>query len=178
MHVIKDAGQIRITTFAGKTSTIQSVIATNEKDDLALLKVERYESDDILELERATPVEGETILVLSNPQGSPWKVTRGRMGLLWAFGGFSGRLQISATISPGSSGGPVLNEQGRVVGIAAMHIPSEEDLNFAVPVESLKALLQSSTNLSTNVQVSLQGSGLPTHPRNLSSAKRSPTVSY
>lgn len=150
LHVIKDAGHIRIKTFAGKTSTVQNVIAADEKDDLALLQTEGSLSDSILQLEDAPPVEGDAIVVLSNPQGSPWKVTRGRVGLLWEFGGSSGRIQITAEILPGSSGGPVVNEQGRVVGVAAMHIPSAEDLNFAVPTESLKALLQVSTSSASN----------------------------
>jgi len=150
MHVIKNAVHIRITTLAGKTSAVQSVIAADEKNDLALLRVESSPNDNILTLEEVAPVEGEAIVVVSNPQGSPWKVTRGQVGLLWEFGGSSGRIQISASILPGSSGGPVVNEQGRVVGVAAMHIPSTEDLNFAVPAESLKALLHVSTSFASN----------------------------
>lgn len=149
MHVIKDAGHIRITTFDGKTSTVQNVIAANEKADLALLQMKNSLTDAILQLEDTAPVEGEAIIVLSNPQGSPWKITRGRVGPLWEFAGTSSRIQITAAIFPGSSGGPVVNEQGRVIGVAAMHLDSAEDLNFAVPAESLKAL-QASTSVATN----------------------------
>lgn len=150
MHVIKEADHIRITTFDGQISTVLSVFAANDKDDLALLKVDRSSTDSRLELEDLAPVEGQRIIVVSNPQGSHWKITRGQIGLLWEFGGNSSRIQISAPIFPGSSGGPVINEQGRVVGVVAMHIPSDTDLNFAVPVESLRALMNISAGLASN----------------------------
>jgi S1-C subfamily serine protease len=150
MHVIREAEHIRITTFEGQTRTVLSVLAANDKDDLALLKVDRSSTDNRLELEDLAPVEGQQIIVVSNPQGSYWKITRGQVGLLWEFGGNSSRIQISAPIFPGSSGGPVVNEQGRVVGVVAMHIPSDTDLNFAVPVESLKALMNISTTFASN----------------------------
>lgn len=150
MHVLKDAERIRITTFDGKVSTALKVIAANEKDDLALLRVESSLTNDILELEDTAAVEGDEIAVLSSPQGSPWKITRGQVGLLWSFGGSSGRIQVTASILPGSSGGPVVNEQGRVVGVAAMHIPSADSLNFAVPAENLKSLLRESKSFASN----------------------------
>jgi serine protease Do len=140
LHVIKGASQIRIETFAGTTVTVQAVAATNETTDLALLRIARPCPDSaFLQLAPAT-VEGESIMLVSNPQGSRWKVTRGNVGLLWEFGGLGTRLQISAAISPGSSGGPVVNERGQVIGIASLHVDSADDLNFAVPVASLKDL--------------------------------------
>ena len=46
-------------------------------------------------------MEGEAVMLLSNPQGSRWKITRGNVGLLWEFSGFRTRLQITAAITPG-----------------------------------------------------------------------------
>jgi serine protease Do len=141
MHVIKGASQIRIETFAGTTTTVQSVVATNEKNDLALLRIAQpCPNSAILQLVAAPPVEGESIVLVSNPQGSRWKVTRGNVGMVWEFAGIGTRLQITAAISPGSSGGPVVNERGQVIGIASLHANSADDLNFAVPVESLRDL--------------------------------------
>jgi serine protease Do len=150
MHVIKGAAHVRITTVDGKTCNVQSVVTADECDDLALLQVEGSAANEVLQLADTSALEGQAVTLVSSPQGSPWKVTRGHLGLLWAFGGSSSRIQISASILPGSSGGPVINEQGRVIAIAAMHIPSAEELNFAVPVECLKAFLQASPTLASN----------------------------
>jgi serine protease Do len=145
MHVIKAASSIRISTFEGKTGIVRKVIAANEKTDLALLQVESSLAAAVLQVEAAPPVEGEAIIVLGNPQGSPWKVTRGRIASFWQFAGSGGRLQITAEIFRGSSGGPVVNEHGRVIGIAAMHLAGGDDVNFAIPAENLRAI-QASTS--------------------------------
>jgi S1-C subfamily serine protease len=140
LHVIKGAGQIRIETFAGTTATVQSVTATDETSDLALLRIGRPCPDSAFLQLAGASFEGESVTLVSNPQGSRWQVTRGTTGMLWKFGGIGARLQISATIAPGSSGGPVVNELGQVIGIASLHVDSVDNLNFAVPVKSLKDL--------------------------------------
>lgn len=140
LHVVNHAGEIRIKTFAGKTFTVQTIVATDAYSDLALLQVSEPQVDSVLQVESATPVEGESIILLSNPQGSHWKITQGRVGRIWQFESSGRRMQITADIFPGSSGGPVLNQQGHVVGIAVMRMDSADDLNFAVPAESLRTL--------------------------------------
>ena len=141
LHVIKDANQIRLETFSGTTATVQSIVAINKETDLALLRLEQPCPDiAILPLVSTPPHEGEAVMLVSSPQGSRWKVTRGNVGLLWEFSGFRTRLQITAAIAPGSSGGPVVNEQGEVIAIAALFMHSVDDLNFAVPVASLRNL--------------------------------------
>jgi serine protease Do len=142
MHVIKDAGLIRIQTLDGNTITALNVVAVNVREDLALVQMEAPTADaTILQLADSAPVEGEAILVMSNPRGSQWKLTRGQVGPVWQFKGTGKRIQITASILPGSSGSPIVNKEGHVVGVAAMHMESStDDLNFAVPAESLKAL--------------------------------------
>jgi S1-C subfamily serine protease len=149
LHVLKNASLIRIETFAGKTITVQTVVATDPGSDLALLQMNATCTDTTLQVEDATPVEGESIIVLSNPEGSHWKITRGQVGPIWEFENVGKRMQITASILPGSSGGPVLNQKGHVIGIAVMHTGSADDLNFAVPAERLK-VLQASASAAGN----------------------------
>ena len=149
-HVISNASEIRIRTFAGKTFTVQKIVGTDAGSDLALLQMENACSNAItLQVEDESPAEGESIILLSNPQDSHWKVTHGRVGRIWQFESIGRRLQITARIFHGSSGSPVLNQQGHVIGIAVMRLDSSEDLNFAVPVESLK-VLQASIGVAGN----------------------------
>lgn len=140
-HVLKHARQIRIKTFEGTTLEVQAVLATNDKTDLAVLKIARTDLNPaVLQLEDAVPVEGEPIILISHPKGSRWKISRGNLGQTWEFTGIGPRIEITAAIRPGSSGGPVINDQGRVIGIAVMHVAGAADLNFVVPGESLRAL--------------------------------------
>ena len=141
LHVINSASEIRISTFTGRKIFVDSVLAIDKVSDLALLQLNAPCSDvATLGLEDAEPLEGDSVIVVSNPLGSHWQVTVGEVGAIWDFFDIGKRMQITADLLPGSSGGPVLNLQGRVIGIAAMHTGSGDDLNFAVPAERLKAL--------------------------------------
>lgn len=141
LHVIERATTIRIQTFAGKAFTVQTIIATDEGADLALLQMDAScVNATPLQIADKSPTEGEPIILVSNPQGSGWQVSPGAVGRIWQFINFGKRLQITAGVFPGSSGGPVLNQQGQVVGIAVMSMTSSDNLNFAVPVENLKSL--------------------------------------
>jgi S1-C subfamily serine protease len=151
LHVINHASEIRIRTFAGKTFTVQTIVATDASSDLALLQMEDSCSNPTtLQVQDKLPTEGESIVLLSNPQGSHWKVVPGRVGRSWQFENIGRRLQITADILPGSSGGPVLNQQGQIVGIAVMRMASADDLNFAVPAENLR-ILQTSASVTGNL---------------------------
>jgi S1-C subfamily serine protease len=148
LHVIKEAALIRIEMFDGVTRNLQKVVAVNEKADLALLQLERTEGAvEFLQVADSAPAEGEPILVMSNPRGCQWKLTQGEVGPTWQFKDTGKRIQITALILPGSSGGPVVNQEGRVVGIAAMHMEGSDDLNFVVPAQSLRTL-QASTGVA------------------------------
>ena len=140
-HVVKGASHIRVETFNRINSTVTTVLATDEKSDLAILLLAvPLPQSTILSLKTAPPTEGDSITVISNPRGSQWQVTSGSTGLLWEFKGLGERLQITAGISPGSSGAPVIDAEGKVVGIASMYFNSIESLSFAVPVARLQAL--------------------------------------
>lgn len=140
-HVIKTARTIRIKTFSGKTSTVRSVIIANDQSDLALLRVENPEPETIsLELDRSNPIEGEPVTLISNPLNSRWKISYGQVHQIWDFNNAGKRIEISASVMPGSSGGPVINQQGRVIGVAVMHVTSADDLFFAIPSSSVLEL--------------------------------------
>ena len=78
LHVLDGASQTRIKTFDGKTYDVQGIVAVNEKRDLALLEVSVPFSNVLaLETEESAPRAGEEIIVVSNPLGAQWKVSRG-----------------------------------------------------------------------------------------------------
>jgi S1-C subfamily serine protease len=165
-HVISHASQIRVTTFSGKTFSIQTIGATDERSDLAILDLDGPHSEAILPLMPGIPAEGESIILLSNPKGSHWKVTHGRVGKIWQFENIGTRMQITAGVFPGSSGGPVLNHQGQVVAIAVMRMDGADNLNFAVPADSLK-ILQASASIAGN-----RAGPTPTNPADCTNFSR------
>ena len=150
LHVVNTASQIHISTFTGKTFTAAVILAADKNSDLALLQLNAPCIDaTALALAEVEPLEGQPVMLVSNPLGAHWRVTVGEVGAPWSFFEIGERLQITADVLPGSSGGPVLNLEGHVIGIAVMHVESNDNLNFAVPVARLREL-QASTATRTS----------------------------
>lgn len=116
------------------------IVDVSEANDLALITVSA--PLPALQLESQRPQIGEPVLVLGSPLGLGGTVTS---GIVSAFRNEDGLdyLQFSAPISPGNSGGPVINERGAVVGIAVAKLVGQgaEGLGFAIPTGRLCAAL-------------------------------------
>ena len=143
-HVIAGAAR-GIAKLVDKPTTyaIEGIIATDEENDLAILEV-RLRSIQPLPLGDSNTVNiGETVYVAGNPKG--WKGTFSD-GIISSRREMDAkkRLQMTAPISPGSSGGPVLNREGEVIGVSFMTIEGGQNLNFAIPSNYLKELLDRS----------------------------------
>jgi S1-C subfamily serine protease len=91
---------------------------------------------------------GDQVYVVGNPEGLEGTFSQGIVSGIRTFDSDS-ILQITAPISPGSSGGPVLDSVGNVIGIAVATFKSGQNLNFAVPVSYLKSLLSKSGSAPT-----------------------------
>ena len=126
------------------TYTIEGVTATDKTNDLALLKV-RVSGINPLPLGNSSDVKiGETVYVAGNPKGLEGTFSNGIISSRrdqYA----KERLQMTAPISPGSSGGPVLNSKGEVIGVSFMTLVGGQNLNFAIPSRYLTELLTKST---------------------------------
>ena len=142
-HVVEDATTAyAMSVDEGTRYNIEGIIAMNPKQDLVILKVSGKGSP--LPLGDSNIVQvGESIYVTGNPEG--WTGTFS-VGVVSSFQmRYVGkRLQITAPVSPGSSGGPVLNDKAEVIGIvyAGHSGPDAQNLNLAIPVNYLKALLK------------------------------------
>ena len=126
------------------TYTIEGVTATDQTNDLALLKVTVYGIKP-LPLGNSSDVKiGETVYVAGNPKGLEGTFSNGIISSR-RDKYTKERLQMTAPISPGSSGGPVLNSKGEVIGISFMTLVGGQNLNFAIPSRYLTELLTKST---------------------------------
>ena len=126
------------------TYTIAGVTATDKTNDLALLKV-TVSGIKPLPLGNSSDVKiGETVYVAGNPRGLEGTFSDGIISSR-RDQDTKERLQMTAPISPGSSGGPVLNSKGEVIGVSFMTLVGGQNLNFAIPSRYLTELLTEST---------------------------------
>ena len=151
-HVIAGAahGTAKI---VGKTRTylIQGIIAIDVDNDLALLQVTIPDVKP-LRLGDSNKVRiGDQVYVAGSPQGLEGTFSDGIISRI-SKGEGKEYLQMTAPISPGSSGGPVLNSKGKVIGVAFMAIEEGQNLNFAIPSKYIKALLNTKGTLTPLAQ--------------------------
>lgn len=137
-HVVGKASRVEIARPGQKPVQVRSIMATDKEQDLALLKVDKGGSPLPLQLE--TPAVGEDVVAIGNPKGLERTVSPGIISGLRRMGK-NERYQITAPISPGSSGGPIVNANGEVIGLATFFVQDGQNLNFAVPAHYVDKLL-------------------------------------
>ena len=130
--------------FDEKKYPVTSVLAVSEKHDLAIVRVEGFTAPALPLGDSDTVQIGETVFVAGNPK--KWKGTFsvGFVNAIRPKGNdfISGKiLHVSAPVSPGSSGGPVMSKRGEVMAILGGQEFDTQNLNFAVTVNHLKELL-------------------------------------
>ncbi len=146
-HVIEGAanGYAKLVNSKSKID-ILGFSAIDEIHDLVLLEVTNSKTTK-LKLGNSDLLEvGENIYAVGNPQGLEGTFSEGIISSIRNFDGHS-IIQITAPISPGSSGGPLLNSKGEVIGIAFASFKSGQNLNFAIPVKYLYDLLNNTKPL-------------------------------
>ena len=123
---------------------IEGVIATDMKHNLAIL---RCSDSSIMPLHLGDSDSvkiGDVVHVAGNPEGFEGTFSGGIIsGILGSDASNDKLLQIAATISPCSSGGPVLDSSGKVIGVAISSVMAEQNLNLVVPSNYLDVLLNS-----------------------------------
>jgi S1-C subfamily serine protease len=119
---------------------ILGIVGLDKTHDLVLLSVKEARAPALPLGESGAVAVGDGVFVVGNPYGLEGTFSEGIVSSLRSVAPDS-LLQITAPISPGSSGGPVLNSRGEVIGVAVATFKDGQNLNFAIPVSYLKALL-------------------------------------
>src|SRR5919106_1994380 len=140
-HVLEGAFRAEIHSSTGTVFPVKGVLAVDAEGDIALLKID-IPTTPIrpLPLDKTSPQEGESIVVIGNPLGLEGSVTNGIVSAVRDIPTFGRIIQITAPISSGSSGSPVVNMQGQVIGIATLQITGGQSVNFAIPSERISQL--------------------------------------
>lgn len=154
-HVIERSNRVEVHLFDGRKFPVRGVLAIDGEGDLALLQIDVPKPPaNPLPIIRDVPQEGESIVVVGNPFGLEGSVSDGIVSAVRDIAGYGKIIQITAPISPGSSGSPVVNMYGQVVGIATLQAAEGQSLNFAIPSERILGLkvneLQTITSLTAD----------------------------
>jgi len=141
LHVVEGAARGYAKLVGQKSKhDIEGIIAVDPERDLVVLKISAVGSP-VLPLGNSDAVQvGESVYAVGNPQGLEGTFSQGIVSSIREVG-TDKLLQITAPISPGSSGGPVLNGKGEVIGVSVATFRGGQNLNFAIPSNYLKALL-------------------------------------
>lgn len=137
VHVIEGSHSASIfINGESKKYTASGYVAIDGTNDLVILKVPGLYGTKLPLASESLPEIGERIYAIGNPKGFNGTFSEGIVsGIREILGNYV--LQITAPISPGSSGGPVINSLGQVIGVAFASFSSGQNLNFTVPVKYL-----------------------------------------
>jgi S1-C subfamily serine protease len=131
-HVIEGASEVKIKPIGSDKYLPKSIpIKVSEIHDIAIIQTSDYTHQ--LEIDTSSQSVGEKVFAIGNPSGLEGTISEGIVSGIRTTD--FDVIQITAPISPGSSGGPVLDEKGRVIGISTFTLANSQNLNFAVPVK-------------------------------------------
>lgn len=139
-HVLENASYARCYPANSDFSyEIDAIVAEDELNDLILLKVNDLDAPAI-NLSEATVLPGERVYVIGSPRGFSATISDGIVSQVRNIEGIQ-VIQITAPISPGSSGGPVMNAHGDLIGVSFATYTEGQNLNFVIPSIYLIRLL-------------------------------------
>ena len=141
-HVVRDARSARVKLASGDVYDRVVILAQDQRRDIAVLKVPGYDLPTLTMGNSDSVRIGAQVLLIGSPLGLENTVSSGIVsGRRQEPEGFQ-LLQVTAPASQGSSGGAVIGSDGRVVGIAVSQLLAGQNLNFAVPINYARGLLQ------------------------------------
>jgi serine protease Do len=146
---------------AGKSTSVRCVLGNKDEVDAKVVGTDPYTDIAVLKLDvggslpvakmgdSGKLVAGETVLALGSPHGLSRSVSAGIVSVTDRYldaGGprsspFNNFIQTDAAINPGNSGGPLVNLKGEVVGVNARVLSGAENVGFAIPIDTAKAVV-------------------------------------
>jgi serine protease Do len=164
LHVLGGASEVVVTLADKRELPVVSIVSRDAPHDLVILQVEA-KGLPVLPLgdsDRVRP--GDPVVAIGHPLGLEETVTNGLVSAVRRESELE-FLQISAPIAPGSSGGPLFNEQGEVIGVATAILRGGQNLNFGLPVNYVKDLVKKPDPISMLVYAAELAAAEPEMPR-------------
>jgi serine protease Do len=146
-HVISNAVNIHVVLAEGKKEYPAKIIGIDRLTDTALIKIEPDFVPTVLPFGDSDQLQmGEMVLAIGNPLGFQHSVTSGLISAKeratpHAGNRYTNFLQTDSAINPGSSGGPLINLYGEVVGINTAIVEQAQLIGFAIPINTVKGVM-------------------------------------
>jgi len=140
-HVLKGAGRAEVRMSDGSVYPVDKIVAEDEQGDL--IRVSTNIPQNLvrpLPIHPSFPEVGEHIIVMGTPLGLEKTVSDGIVSAVRDIPEFGKVIQVTAPISPGSSGSPVVSMNGEVIGVVSFFLMPGQNLNFAIPGDRIAKL--------------------------------------
>ena len=148
-HVIEDADQIKV-RLSNEKEFDAELVGRDPKTDLALIRIAPSADLTPLAMGDSDALEvGNWVVAIGSPFGLEQTVTAGIVsakGRTIGAGPYDDFIQTDASINPGNSGGPLLDLQGRVIGINTAIVASGQGIGFAIPINMAKGIIRQLKN--------------------------------
>lgn len=144
-HVVEGADEVKVQFRDHEKPIPAKIIGRDKETDLALLKIEGKKNLPYLEFGDSAKMKvGAWVLAIGNPFGLENTVTLGIVsakGRVIGAGPFDNFIQTDASINPGNSGGPLIDLDGKVIGINTAIVASGQGIGFAIPSNMAKNVI-------------------------------------
>ena len=148
-HVIENADKIKVKLKDGKEYNAE-IIGRDPSTDLALIKVPSGNNLPVIAFGDSNDLKvGQWVVAIGSPFGLEQTVTAGILsakGRVIGSGPYDNFLQTDASINPGNSGGPLIDMQGKVIGINTAIIASGQGIGFAIPINLAGGIIEQLKN--------------------------------
>lgn len=144
-HVVEGADEVKVQFRNNEKPMSAKIVGRDPETDLALLKIDGKSGLPFLEFGDSGKIKvGEWVLAIGNPFGLENTVTLGIVsakGRIIGAGPFDNFIQTDASINPGNSGGPLIDLEGKVIGINTAIVASGQGIGFAIPSNMAKDVI-------------------------------------
>src|SRR5690606_27869686 len=142
LHVLGEARPISVRMLDGTEHAVTSIHATDRARDLAILRIEAQGLPALPLGDSDALQQGQSVLAIGNPLGLEHSVVQGVISAVREDVEGQPMIQLAIPIERGNSGGPVLDRDGRVLGVVSLKSQVSQNLGYAVGINALKTLLQ------------------------------------
>lgn len=142
LHVIGEARRLEVEMSDGTKHEVTEISATDSHWDLAILRVASKELKPLPLADSDDVKQGQPVVAMGNPEGLGFSVVDGVVSEFPDIVNEVPMIRLAMPIERGNSGGPLLDRQGRVLGLLTMKSAVTNNLGFAMPVNELKRLIE------------------------------------